>query len=756
MRNAKWLVVLGLGSLLAWAPAQAQRPYIGFVYPAGGQQGTTYQIRLGGQGMDDVTQVVVSGPGVTARIVEYNRRMNNQEQALLGEQLRELKRAKKSATQAKPQAPAADMIMMAAAAAAKTDTTTWVAAQDVMISRLEKRIDDFIATPACASISTLLYVEVTISPDAPPGEREIRVVTLRGVSNPLAFHIGQVPEYTRKAMRTATIQVLGKEVQSLRKRPPEEAVDRVDIPCTVNGQIASGEMNEYRFAAREGQRLVLTTLARQLIPYIADAVPGWFQPVMVLYDADGKEVAYDDDYRFKPDPVIFYTVPKSGDYVLAIYDAIYRGREDFVYRITVGELPFVTSIFPLGGRAGEPAALQMKGWNVAGAELPPPSINTPAGVTTLAAHKGRFVSNRVPFMLDTLPECFEKEPNNTLSRAQKVTLPVIINGRIDKPDDWDVFQFAGKAGETVVAEVYARRLDSPLDSMLKLTDADGKLLAFNDDCEDLGSGLNTHHADSYLRARLPADGKYYVHIGDTTRKGGEEYTYRLRISAPRPDFALRVVPSSISLRSKGTASLTVYAFRKDGFTNTVKLVLKDPPPGFSALPVLLTGTQMVKTLTFKADLLETKRPVNLTIEGRAQVGAEEVVHAAVPAEDRMQAFLWRHLVPAQELSVLVYDPATVLPPKRVAPVRPPPPVVTNAVVVAVSTNAAGVVSNAVAVATGKFTRQQVASRLRELQRLYEEGWLLDDFYNKRVDECEANIDNTPPPPVTPPSKPKIK
>ena len=34
--------------------------------------------------------------------------------------------------------------------------------------------------------------------------------------------------------------------------------------------------------------------------------------------------------------------------------AIYRGREDFVYRITIGELPFVTSIFPLGGRAGEP------------------------------------------------------------------------------------------------------------------------------------------------------------------------------------------------------------------------------------------------------------------------------------------------------------------------------------------------------------------------------------------------------------------
>lgn len=37
--------------------------------------------------------------------------------------------------------------------------------------------------------------------------------------------------------------------------------------------------------------------------------------------------------------------------------------------------------------------------------------------------------------------------------VQKVTLPVIINGRINRPDDWDLFQFAGRAGETIVAAV---------------------------------------------------------------------------------------------------------------------------------------------------------------------------------------------------------------------------------------------------------------------------------------------------------------
>ena len=95
---------------------------------------------------------------------------------------------------------------------------------------------------------------------------------------------------------------------------------------------------------------------------MADAVPGWFQPVMAVYDARGKELAYDDDYRFKPDPVIFFEVPKDGEYVFTITDAIYRGREDFVYRVTVGELPFVTSIFPLGGRVGTAVKVEMKGW----------------------------------------------------------------------------------------------------------------------------------------------------------------------------------------------------------------------------------------------------------------------------------------------------------------------------------------------------------------------------------------------------------
>jgi hypothetical protein len=699
--GGSWMVVLGLAGVLAMASAaQAQpRPYIGFVYPAGGQQGTTFQIRLGGQNLNGLQGVQVTGAGVKTKVVEYLRRMNNQELQLMREQLKELKL---------PKAPKDEASLK-------------------MAARIEVWLKQWVATPESASIANLVLVEVTVAPDAAPGPRELTLTTLRGVSNPLVFHIGQVPEVCRTPMLTSTLEVLGKEEQALRKRPDDEVEQSVTLPCTVNGQIASGEVNRYRFQARKGQRLVFSTQARQLVPFMADAVPGWFQPVLAVYDAQGKEVAYDDDYRFKPDPVILFQVPKDGEYLFTIFDAIYRGREDFVYRVTVGELPFVTSIFPLGARVGDAANVEMKGWNLdrAALKLPPPKAGP--GIQPIAASRKGIVSNLVPFALGTLPETLEKEPNNDLAHAQKVTLPTIVNGRIDRPGDRDVFQFSGRAGQTVVAEVIARRLDSPLDSVLKITDASGKLLAYNDDFDDPQAGTNTHNADSYLSLKLPADGSYYVHLGDIANCGGEEYAYRLRISEPQPDFAMICVPSSISLPSKGTMGVSVHLVRKDGFAGPIKLSLKDLPAGFTSTPLTVSGAQATAQVAVKTTLTDTPQPVKLLVEGRAKIGDQEVVHVAVPAEDRMQAFLWRHLVPAQEMYLMVFSPTYEPPFKRAKKIPTPPP----------ATSKPATAATDPAAAKAKFTKQQVIGRLREISRLYEEELLTKGFYERKVAECEA-------------------
>ena len=93
MSKVQWFPVLGLVAVAAMTPSAFGQttPYIGFVYPAGGQQGTSVQIRLGGQRIDGTTGAVVSGEGVSAKLVRFYRKLSNQEMTLIREQVRELK-----------------------------------------------------------------------------------------------------------------------------------------------------------------------------------------------------------------------------------------------------------------------------------------------------------------------------------------------------------------------------------------------------------------------------------------------------------------------------------------------------------------------------------------------------------------------------------------------------------------------------------------------------------------------------------------
>jgi hypothetical protein len=618
---------LALATVLTLVPAawaQQGPPHVGYVYPAGGRQGETFPVKIGGQYLDGVTSVYVSGLGIQATVVELNKPMTQKEANTLRERLQELlKKGKDAATLAE-------------------------------LAEIRKKLATFNrnANPALAEVLTL---EITMAPDAELGERELRLSTPLGLSNPLVFCVDRLSEFREKDPTSG----------------PADTEMVVTLPAVVNGRIIPGDGNlarfppragqpfvpgdvdRYRFEARQGQQLIVAARARELIPYLADAVPGWFQAVVTLYDVHGKELAYDDDYRFHPDPVLHCEIPRDGEYILEIKDAIYRGREDFVYRVTLGELPFVTSIFPLGGPAGAATTVELKGWNLPVGKLTMDAKDKAAGLYPLSVSQGDLVSHHVPFAVDVLPECLEKESNDSSQSAQQVTLPIIINGRIDQSGDWDIVRFAGHAGDQIVAEVYARRLDSPLDSVLKLTDAAGRQLAFSDDHEDKGSGRNTHHADSLILATLPAEGTYYLHLGDAQRQGGPEYAYRLRLSPPRPDFELRVVPSSINAGAGQTVPLTVYALRKDGFSGDITLALKNAPRAFTLSGALVPAHQDQVRLTLTVPPVPLNEPLSLGLEGRATIQGREMVRSAVPADDMMQAFAYRHLVPAQDLRVAV-------------------------------------------------------------------------------------------------------
>ncbi|MDD4623584.1 MAG: hypothetical protein PHG71_10155, partial [Kiritimatiellae bacterium] len=49
----------------------------------------------------------------------------------------------------------------------------------------------------------------------------------------------------------------------------------------------------------------------------------------------------------------------------------------------------------------------------------------------------------------------------------------------------------------------------------------------------------------------------------------------------------------------------------------------------------------------------------------------------------------------------------------------------------------------------KFTKQQVASRLRQLKELYERGLLTKEFYERKVEECQPGDSAAPAAPAAP-------
>jgi len=281
--------------------------------------------------------------------------------------------------------------------------------------------------------------------------------------------------------------------------------------------------------------------------------------------------------------------------------------------------------------------------------------------------------------VDELPEREEAEPNDDAGRALVVKPPMIVNGRIVQAGDADWVRFEGQAGRALVVEVTARRLRSPLDGHLQILGLDGAVLAANDDNEDLADGLTTHHADPRLVFTPRADGVYFARVADAQGRGGHDFAYRLRVSEPRPDFALRVVPSSVNLRAGAGGKVTVHALRRDGFAGEIGLVLAttgvEPAtePGMGAKPAARQRFSITPTsipagadrveVTLSAGREQEAGVTTLTLEGAALIDGERVSRAAMPADDRMQAFFYRHLVPAQEWRVAVRRAERVVPPK---------------------------------------------------------------------------------------------
>src|SRR5205085_10446443 len=138
------------------------------------------------------------------------------------------------------------------------------------------------------------------------------------------------------------------------------------------------------------------------------------------------------------------------------------------------------------------------------------AADVPAGTYDVRVVSRFGVSNsKLLAIQQGLTEILEVEPNNTAEQAQSIEINSAINGMSDG-ENVDRFRFSLKAGQRIVLDLDAQKLDSQLDAQLVLLNNAGKQLASSGDY---------HGRDPLVDFVAPAEGEYVAEVHDLSYRG---------------------------------------------------------------------------------------------------------------------------------------------------------------------------------------------------------------------------------------------
>ena len=159
------------------------------------------------------------------------------------------------------------------------------------------------------------------------------------------------------------------------------------------------------------------------------------------------------------------------------------------------------------------------------------SPKAPVGPQVIRAFSPEGVSAPRFLILSSHPQRAEVEPNDETRTAQVLSdLPAEVNGRLEKNGDVDSYSVELHAGQNLVARLEAYTLQSPLDPVLRLLDAQGVQVAWNHD--------EVRSLDPLLAWRAPKAGTYVLQVfgfaypadSDLRFSGSAKSVYRLHVS----------------------------------------------------------------------------------------------------------------------------------------------------------------------------------------------------------------------------------
>ncbi len=577
---------------------QAASPYVGFIYPSSVQVGTTNRVLVGGQFLWGLRGAELSGPGVKVLDVELVPAFPNP----TGDQRRYLvKWLNQIAAGDRTQPP----LPVDNEHFNEWRSNRWwsvLGTLDVQKLEIVERnlFEPRNALQMSPALSQRALVTIAVDANAKQGARDFRLWTPQGFSPPRPLVLTAMPHVAEP-----------RYVPPIRPQPEPKSVGQV--PCCLDGQIHPGSTDQWRLPGlKKGRVLTFRTIAREFQPYIGDAVPGFFNPVLRIVDARKHEVAFADDYFHHPDPVLLFTVPADGDYTLEIHDNLYRGRGDFVYSIQVLD----------GVKYPWPGRLSLS-------PLPPFAVPTNSLVATF---------------------------NGVVAKSGAVASHEF---RIDREGDY-------------VFDLLARRHGSPLDARVTVFDAKGKRLARFDDVTNtvhVGSVIQAE-CDPVGSVHL-RPGNYVAKVADESNHAGRFYTYSLRVHRPAPRFDIWVNRSGIVSRPWWRTPMVFEVFRRDGFKQPI--TLEDNEYLTFKPNVIPAESNRMSVVAISRKHPPAFSP-NVNIWASAKLGDQKLRVPATPSDSYNQAFAWDHLVPARGFAVrmLPAPPPKPKPPKPAAKPQPQP------------------------------------------------------------------------------------
>ncbi|TWU09073.1 hypothetical protein CA54_43130 [Symmachiella macrocystis] len=462
--------------------------------------------------------------------------------------------------------------------------------------------------------------QIRIDEKVPPGVYDVRSSGLFGMSNPRTFVVGTHGE-----------------VQEAEANNTPETATAIQQGAVVNARSnAAGDIDFFKFPATKGQRLIIECRAKR--------IDSRMDATLELYDPNGRRVAFSRN-EMRGDPLIDYTIPADGEYLLRVYDFLYQGNNDYIYRLLVHAGPHIEFVLPPAGVPNTTGEFTLYGQNlpggqpsgmvVSGSELEKLAVKIPVPADPTELQPGTYLqpyeasvdgfsyrldtpqgpTNSVLIQFARSAAQLEAEPNNEAAQATKITVPGEAAGQFQARNDVDYYQFEAKAKAVYWIEVFGQRIGSTVDPMLIIDqvtlDKDGKetvkrLTAQDDVGTNLGSqGFDTRTDDPAFRFVAPADGIYRIQVRDRyfESRGDPRLVYRIEVRNEDPDFRLVALPRppvlaanaaglpatwDLALRKGDHTELEVLAFRQDGFKGAIDVTVAGLPAGVTC-PVATIG-----------------------------------------------------------------------------------------------------------------------------------------------------------------------